>query len=266
MPVSLDLGRIKAESRSLLRSGTVSPFKVTALLLAITLVLDVIDSAVSYMIDTSGGLTVLSFSFVSILVSLISIVLNAGYLCYCLGIRRGEHMPYESLFDAFSFAGKAILLSIVEGIFIGLWSLLFVVPGIIAAYRYSFAMMDLCENPDLGVMEALDLSKQQTYGYKGQLFMLSLSFFGWLLLAGVAVVLADYLIFGDISLQLETAATLSQALLITLVDQGIASLASVWIAPYIQLSLCACYLTVTSSGGAPLESLPGSDPWDDTSF
>ena len=142
MPVSLDLGRIKAESRSLLRSGTVSPFKVTALLLAITLVLDVIDSAVSYMIDTSGGLTVLSFSFVSILVSLISIVLNAGYLCYCLGIRRGEHMPYESLFDAFSFAGKAILLSIVEGIFIGLWSLLFVVPGIIAAYRYSFAMME----------------------------------------------------------------------------------------------------------------------------
>ena len=78
MPVSLDLGRIKAESRSLLRSGTVSPFKVTALLLAITLVLDIIDSAVSYMIDTSGGLTVLSFSFVSILVSLISIVLNAG--------------------------------------------------------------------------------------------------------------------------------------------------------------------------------------------
>ena len=186
MPVSLDLGRIKAESRSLLRSGTVSPLKMTALLLAITLVLDVIDSAVSYMIDTSGGLTVLSFSFVSILASLISIVLNAGYLCYCLGIRRGEHMPYESLFDAFSFAGKAILLSIVEGIFIGLWSLLFVVPGIIAAYRYSFAMMDLCENPDLGVMEALDLSKQQTYGYKGQLFMLSLSFFGWLLLAGVA--------------------------------------------------------------------------------
>ena len=96
MPVQLDLGQIKAESRSLLRSGTVSPYKATALLLAITLVLDVIDAAVSYMIDTSGGLTVLSFSFVSILVSLISIVLNAGYLCYCLGIRRGE--PFRRVF------------------------------------------------------------------------------------------------------------------------------------------------------------------------
>ena len=127
-------------------------------------------------------------------------------------------------------------------------------------------MMNLCDDPGIGVMEALRRSKQQTDGNKGTLFLLTMSFLGWLLLAGAAVVLADYLIFGDISLQLETAATLSQALLITLVDQGTASLASVWITPYIQLSLCACYLTVTSSGGAPLESLPGSDPWDDTSF
>ena len=56
-------------------------------------------------------------------------------------------MPYESLFDAFPFAGKVILLSIVEGVFIFLWSMLFVIPGIIAAYRYSFAMLNLCEIP-----------------------------------------------------------------------------------------------------------------------
>lgn len=266
MPMQLDTGAIKAESRSLLRTGEVNPFRMTLFYLLITLVLDMINSGVSYMIDSAGGFTVLSFSFVSILVGLVALVLNAGYYCYCFGILRREEMPYESLFDAFPFAGKVILLSIVEGVFIFLWSMLFVIPGIIAAYRYSFAMLNLCENPELGVMEALRRSKQQTDGNKGTLFLLTMSFLGWLLLAGAAVVLADYLIFGDISLQLETAATLSQALLITLVDQGTASLASVWITPYIQLSLCACYLTVTSSGGTPLESLPGSDPWDDTSF
>jgi len=266
MTVSLDLRAIKANARSLLRSGRTRVLKLSALYLAIDLVLNLIDAAVSYMIYSSGGFTVLSFSFVSILVSLISIVLSAGFVRCCLGILRGEYMPYESLFDAFPFAGKVILLSIVEGLFIFLWSMLFVIPGIIAAYRYSFAMMNLCDDPGIGVMEALRRSKQQTDGNKGTLFLLTMSFLGWLLLAGAAVVLADYLIFGDISLQLETAATLSQALLITLVDQGTASLASVWIAPYIQLSLCACYLAVTSSGGAPLESLPGSDPWDDTSF
>lgn len=266
MPMQLDTGAIKAESRSLLRTGEVNPFRMTLFYLLITLVLDMINSGVSYMIDSAGGFTVLSFSFVSILVGLVALVLNAGYYCYCFGILRREEMPYESLFDAFPFAGKVILLSIVEGVFIFLWSMLFVIPGIIAAYRYSFAMMNLCDDPGIGVMEALRRSKQQTDGNKGTLFLLTMSFLGWLLLAGAAVVLADYLIFGDISLQLETAATLSQALLITLVDQGTASLASVWITPYIQLSLCACYLTVTSSGGTPLESLPGSDPWDDTSF
>ena len=174
MPMQLDTGAIKAESRSLLRTGSVNPFRMTLFYLLITLVLDMINSA--------GGFTVLSFSFVSILVGLVALVLNAGYYCYCFGILRREEMPYESLFDAFPFAGKVILLSIVEGVFIFLWSMLFVIPGIIAAYRYSFAMLNLCENPELGVMEALNLSKQQTFGYKWQLFVLQLSFIGWSLL------------------------------------------------------------------------------------
>ena len=152
MPMQLDTGAIKAESRSLLRTGEVNPFRMTLFYLLITLVLDMINSGVSYMIDSAGGFTVLSFSFVSILIGLVSLVLNAGYYCYCFGILRREEMPYESLFDAFPFAGKVILLSIVEGVFIFLWSMLFVIPGIIAAYRYSFAMLNLCENPELGVM------------------------------------------------------------------------------------------------------------------
>ena len=167
MPMQLDIGAIKAESRSLLRTGEVNPFRMTLFYLLITLVLDMINSGVSYMIDSAGGFTVLSFSFVSILVGLVALVLNAGYYCYCFGILRREEMPYESLFDAFPFAGKVILLSIVEGVFIFLWSMLFVIPGIIAAYRYSFAMLNLCENPELGVMEALNLSKQQTSATSG---------------------------------------------------------------------------------------------------
>ena len=101
MPMQLDTGAIKAESRSLLRTGEVNPFRMTLFYLLITLVLDMINSGVSYMIDSAGGFTVLSFSFVSILVGLVALVLNAGYYCYCFGILRREEMPYESLFDAF---------------------------------------------------------------------------------------------------------------------------------------------------------------------
>lgn len=73
-----------------------------------------------------------SVSFVSILIGLITQVLDAGYKCYCLGVHRREEMPYESLFDGFTFAGKVIALYIVEGFFVALWSMLFVIPGIIA--------------------------------------------------------------------------------------------------------------------------------------
>ena len=72
-------------------------------------------------------------------------------------------------------------------VFIVLWSMLLVIPGIIAAYRYRFAVLNLCENPELGVMEALNMSKAQTSGYKGQLFMLDLSFIGWAILCGLTM-------------------------------------------------------------------------------
>ena len=255
MPMQLDTGAIKAESRSLLRTGEVNPFRMTLFYLLITLVLDMINSGVSYMIDSAGGFTVLSFSFVSILIGLVSLVLNAGYYCYCFGILRREQMPYESLFDAFPFAGKVILLSIVEGIFIFLWSMLFVIPGIIAAYRYSFGMLNLCENPELGVMEALNLSKQQTFGYKWQLFVLQLSFIGWSLL-----VLGIFLIY-----ELLVAALLPDSflgimfgsLLLSVLAAGV----GVYLTPYLNLSICRFYLLATGDPAGGTEP-PHSDPWD----
>ena len=254
MPMQLDTGAIKAESRSLLRTGEVNPFRMTLFYLLITLVLDMINSGVSYMIDSAGGFTVLSFSFVSILVGLVALVLNAGYYCYCFGILRREEMPYESLFDAFPFAGKVILLSIVEGIFIFLWSMLFVIPGIIAAYRYSFAMLNLCENPELGVMEALNLSKQQTNGYKMQLFLLQLSFIGYQIAAVLIALLYEYVIISYLP------DSLSGAVLGTLIYGVLSAVVDVYLTPYLNLSTCRFYLLATAP---QVNEPPHFDSWND---
>lgn len=254
MPMQLDTGAIKAESRSLLRTGEVNPFRMTLFYLLITLVLDMINSGVSYMIDSAGGFTVLSFSFVSILVGLVALVLNAGYYCYCFGILRREEMPYESLFDAFPFAGKVILLSIVEGVFIFLWLMLFVIPGIIAAYRYSFAMLNLCENPELGVMEALNLSKQQTNGYKMQLFLLQLSFIGWYLLAAAVMWVywaAVYFLLPD---------SYPGIMLGSLLFFALSIAAEIYLKPYLQLSVCGFYLRATAP---QVHEPPHFDSWND---
>ena len=254
MPLQLDSRAIKAEARSLLHTGEVNPFKLTLFYLLISLVLDTVNAGVSYAIESAGGFTVLSFSFVSILIGLVSLVLNAGYFCYCFGILRREQMPYDSLFDAFPFAGKVILLSIVEGIFIFLWSMLFVIPGIVAAYRYSFAMLNLCENPELGVMEALNLSKRQTFGYKWQLFVLQLSFIGWSLL-----VLGIFLIY-----ELLVAALLPDSflgiMLGSLILTVLTGVVDIYLTPYFALSECGFYLRATAPEEPPRQDRSSYTP------
>ena len=173
----IDRKQLKQETKDLLADAQASPRAMTALYLGLSLVLSMVDTL-------AGGSGVLA-TFLSILTTLLGMVLSAGFVLYCMAIRRGERAEFLTLFDGFSFVGKLIGLNIVMYFFIALWSMLFVVPGIIAAYRYRFALYNLYENPDISVFEALNMSKRQTFGYKSQLFMLDVSYLGWTLLASV---------------------------------------------------------------------------------
>lgn len=188
MAQQIDRKQLKRETKELLRTAQVSPWAMVCLYLGLALLLDLADSFVIVMDMGLLG------TFVSILSGLMSMVLSAGFVMYCMAIRRGERAEYLTLFDGFSFVGKVILLNIVIYLFTLLWSMLFVIPGLIAAYRYRFALYNLYENPGIGVMEALEMSKRQTLGYKGQLFTLDLSYIGWFFLASLpTVVQAGYI-------------------------------------------------------------------------
>ena len=167
--------------------------------------------------------------FVSVLVWLLGCVLAAGYVLYHQGVRRGEEMPISSLFDGFGFVGKIVLLNLVITVFVALWSVLFIIPGIIAGYRYRFALYNLCENPELGVMDALNMSKAQTKGYKLDLFVLDLTFIGWSLLCGLTL-----------------------------------GILSIWIAPYIQQTDLGYFEAIKAEKG--IGRIPGQDPGEDDTF
>lgn len=180
----IDRPGLKAQTKSLLRDAQVSPKAFVMLYLVINLALSIADSlaigdASPMALNNPLGV------FVSILTSLLSRVLAVGFVLYCMAVRRGERAEFLTLFDGFSFAGKIVGLAIVESFFIMLWSMLFVIPGFVAAYRYRFAFYNLCENPDMGCMDALNMSKKQTLGYKGQLFMLDMSYIGWQILGSL---------------------------------------------------------------------------------
>lgn len=176
----IDRKQLKADTRELLKTAEVSPWRMTALYMGLLLLLNTVDTLAG---QGTGTVQSLPGLFVSILTALLGMVLGAGFVLYCMTIRRGERAEYLTLFDGFSFVGKLIALLFVEFFFVFLWSMLLFFPGIIAIYRYRFAEYNLYENPGIGVMEALEMSKRQTLGYKAQLFVLDWSYFGWALLA-----------------------------------------------------------------------------------
>ena len=192
--------QLKAEAKSITKGAAVSAYVFTLLYLVISYVLTGISelatgstaAELSYYLDMeipfpTLGLSPLMVTFISILITLVSTVLSAGYVIYHLGVRKGKTMPYATLFDGFTFVGKIIILQILIAVFTFLWSMLLFIPGIIAAYRYRFALYNLCENPQLSPSEALNMSKAQTRGYKWQLFVLDLSFLGWNILCALTL-------------------------------------------------------------------------------
>ena len=177
--MTVDRPLAKQAARNCMRTARVSPYQISLLLVVITIAMSAFEQ---FMINLFGIPYYVEYGGYYI-TTLLSTVLSAGFALYCLGVRRGKEMPMTTLFDGFSIAGKVILLEIVTSIFVFLWALLLVIPGIIAMYRYRFALYNLLENPDMGILEAINLSKAQTYGYKWQLFVLDLSFLGWIFLS-----------------------------------------------------------------------------------
>ena len=98
-------------------------------------------------------------------------------------VRRieGEELGAKGLFSRMNLTGKALWLYVMMFVKILLWTCLLIVPGFIAAIRYSMAPYLLAEHPDWTAKEALEESKRIMKGRKGQYFLLLLSFIGWTL-------------------------------------------------------------------------------------
>ena len=98
---------------------------------------------------------------------------------------REKKTDISTLFDGFSHFGKAFVLMILMGVKIFLWTLLFIVPGIIAAFRYSQAFYVLIDHPEYSPNQCLKESSLMMKGNKWKYFCLELSFIGWIILASV---------------------------------------------------------------------------------
>ena len=101
---------------------------------------------------------------------------------YLLVIRGGTP-EVGQMFTGFDDFFSAFKVTFLVSLYTFLWSLLFIIPGIVKSYSYSMSMYILAENKGKGARECIAESVKMTNGYKMDLFVLNLSFIGWILLA-----------------------------------------------------------------------------------
>lgn len=109
-------------------------------------------------------------------------LLTLGYVSFALKIARNQEVSYNELFSKTSLWFTFIAVSLLIYIFTFLWALLFIIPGIIASYKYAMTYYIVLDNPDIDPLEAIRKSKEMMNGHKFELFTLHLSFLGWAIL------------------------------------------------------------------------------------
>ena len=111
--------------------------------------------------------------------------LETGVALIYLKLSYREPAEIGDLFQPFQNFVNTFFAGFLSTIFTFLWSLLFVIPGIVKALAYSQVYYILCDHPEYTGREAIDASQEMMRGHKGELFVLQLSFIGWFLLSSL---------------------------------------------------------------------------------
>lgn len=107
-----------------------------------------------------------------------------------LNVVNGGQPEARDAFCGFDDFWAAFKVTFLVGLFTFLWSLLFIIPGIIKSYSYSMSLYILAENQGKPALECINESKAMTKGHKFDLFVLGLSFLGWALLCVITLGIA----------------------------------------------------------------------------
>lgn len=154
--------------------------------------------------------------------------LSVGAARLVLNNREGRAQVSDLFFGFKNHYGNVVKTLFLMYLFIGLWSLLLIVPGIIKSYQYYFVSFMLAEDPAIDRSAAFNRSKVMTDGYKGDIFVLTLSFIGWGLICSVPLMIGMRS-FGAVSVLLTLAAYVYLAL---------------WLSPYVEQTNAELYIAM----------------------
>ncbi|MGN8842870.1 DUF975 family protein [Niallia sp. HCP3S3_B10] len=189
----MKIKQIKTEARQALRGSWGKGVFISFIYFFVSMVLTTIVD-----ILFSGGIhnwlyqeySPVGSEFGNFIISLLYIPLTVGIIWFYLGLVRTENPQVSQIFSIYTNVALSVKLigtNIMIGIFTFLWSLLFLIPGIIKGLAYSQTMLLLKDNPEFGIFEAITESRRRMDGYKWKYFLLGLSFIGWGLLCILSI-------------------------------------------------------------------------------
>jgi len=147
--------------------------------------------------------------------------MSVGFLIFFLSLSRNQEVEIGQLFKGFENFGTSLVACLLMYLFIFLWILLLIVPGIVAAFAYSMTFYIIADDSSIGAMDAIKKSKEMMNGNKWKLFCLYWRFFGWSILC-----------------------------LLTL------GIGYIWLVPYIQTSIAKFYDDIKGNQANPSEQSP----------
>ncbi|SDZ32364.1 DUF975 family protein [Thermoactinomyces sp. DSM 45892] len=124
------------------------------------------------------------FSFLWYLLIPGAVVLGlAGFFLHLIRRNSATETDTFEFFTNLSKFGKSVLYNVLITVYVFLWCLLLIVPGIIRSISYAMTPYIMQDHPEYSVNQAISKSIQMMAGYKWQFFLLQLSFLGWIILA-----------------------------------------------------------------------------------
>ena len=154
------------------------------ILFVITLVIGIVSSV------ASGVLSLIPVVGSLLATIIVTPAFSLSMVRVYLLVIKDQKPEVKDAFSGFDDFWSAFKVTFLVGLFTFLWSLLFIIPGIVKSISYSMSMFILAENKGKAALECINESKQMTEGHKAELFVLGLSFIGWILLGSLTLGIA----------------------------------------------------------------------------
>ena len=177
-----------------------------------------------------------------------------GYAIFNLKLVDNKDVDFKDLFSQFHRLGDGFCMNFLVGLYTVLWTLLFIIPGIIKGYSYAMTPYILAENPGMTASEAITESRRIMDGNKWRLFCLGISFIGWGILSAPALIATGILT----GIAIRTQNLLSFLWIIPLSIP--VSIGFLFLHPYQEAAWAAFYRDVSSTTVIPAPALPETIP------